>query len=337
MRANHAYAGNAFWLQKGGEKGEKDGRDRRRARGRAPLRFSACAQSSALGAVRKGFQNGGVVSSCQMMKALLFAVINLALLADLVAELAPNVRGVATRAPAGMKIDGDLSEWNAAFCTPVDYFNPDRRNRPAQFFYMWDNEAFYAALRTLDEKPANHAPDNRLWEGDGVEWYFDTRPEPSTTWSPGAVHCYWVAYTGTEIKPRFLVRSGYYPAPIRAQEKEFPNKGIEVAAKETATGVEMEFKMPWANFPEFKARTGATVRLDAELCYGDGSKSPRSFAPRATLFMEAHCQSRTRRVSRPSSSWKNSRRRISRRAPVCCFRSVLMWRGTRAASRRLPE
>ena len=132
-------------------------------------------------------------------------------------------------------------------------------------------------MRTLDEKPANHAPDNRLWEGDGVEWYFDTRPEPSTAWGPGAVHCYWVAYTGAEIKPRFLVRSGYYPAAIRAQEKEFPNKGIEVAAKKTATGVEMEFKMPWANFPEFKARSGATVRLDAELCYGDGSKEPAQF------------------------------------------------------------
>src|SRR5688572_9249798 len=88
------------------------------------------------------------------------------------AQLAPGVRGIATRAPAGMKIDGDMSEWANAFCTPVDYFNPDKKNRSAQFFYMWDDEAFYAALRTLDTKSANFAPDNRLWEGDGVEWYF---------------------------------------------------------------------------------------------------------------------------------------------------------------------
>jgi len=173
-----------------------------------------------------------------------------------------------------MKIDGDLAEWNAAFCTPVDYFNADKKNRPAQFFYMWDDDAFYAALRTLDTKAANFAPDNKLWEGDGVEWYFDTRPERATAWGPGAVHCYWVAHNGTEIKPRFLVRSGYFPEAVRAREKDFPNKGIEVGARRTAVGVEMEFKLPWANFPEFKARTGATIRLDAELCSGDGSQEP---------------------------------------------------------------
>src|SRR5258706_11098663 len=89
--------------------------------------------------------------------------------------LQPRVRGLATRAPKDMKIDGDLSEFKDAFCTPVEYFNADLRNRAAQFFYMWDDEAFYAALRTLDTKPADQADDSHLWEGDAVEWYFDTR------------------------------------------------------------------------------------------------------------------------------------------------------------------
>src|SRR3989442_7999919 len=81
--------------------------------------------------------------------------------------LAPGVRGVATRAPAGMKIDGDLSEFRGAFATPVEYFHEDPkdlRNRAAQFFYMWDEEAFYAGLRTLDEKQWNGADDDHLWE-----------------------------------------------------------------------------------------------------------------------------------------------------------------------------
>src|SRR5205809_821526 len=159
------------------------------------------------------------------MKRPIFALALVALALPAAAQLAPNVRGLATRAPAGMKIDGDLAEWSGAFSTPVDYFNADSKNRPAQFFYMWDDEAFYAALRTLDAKPANFAPDDKLWEGDGVEWYFDTRAEPATTWGPGAVHCYWAAFTGTEIKPRFLVRSGYFPAAIREREQDFPKKG----------------------------------------------------------------------------------------------------------------
>src|SRR5207244_6320322 len=94
--------------------------------------------------------------------------------------LATGVRGVATKAPKEMKIDGDLSEFKDAFCTPVEYFSFDAktlRNRAAQFFYLWDDEAFYAGLRTLDEAPANFADDNHLWEGDAVEWYFDTRQD----------------------------------------------------------------------------------------------------------------------------------------------------------------
>ena len=72
--------------------------------------------------------------------------------------LAPGVRGVATRAPKNMKIDGDLSEFKDAFCTPVEYAHADLRNRAAQFFYLWDEEAFYAGLRTLDAKPAPTIP-----------------------------------------------------------------------------------------------------------------------------------------------------------------------------------
>ena len=69
--------------------------------------------------------------------------------------MAPGVRGLATHAPKEMKIDGDLSEFKNSFCTPVEYFHKDLKNRAAQFFYMWDDEAFYAGLRTLDAKQTN--------------------------------------------------------------------------------------------------------------------------------------------------------------------------------------
>jgi hypothetical protein len=54
-------------------------------------------------------------------------------------DLKPGVRGLATRAPAEMKIDGDLSEFEGAFCTPVNYFfqadkQPLIKDRAAQFF-----------------------------------------------------------------------------------------------------------------------------------------------------------------------------------------------------------
>jgi hypothetical protein len=185
--------------------------------------------------------------------------------------LAVGVRGLATRAKE-MKIDGDLSEFKDAFCTPIEYFSFESntlKNRAAQFFYMWDDEAFYSGLRTLDEKPANHAPDDRLWEGDGVEWYFDTRRDTNfrsqawpTSVSPGAVHCYWVGLKGTNLQSRFCLRPGFLEA--------IPKMGVEVAARRTAYGMEVEFKLPWANFPEFKPKLNDVIAVDAELCYSDG-------------------------------------------------------------------
>lgn len=173
-----------------------------------------------------------------------------------------------------MKIDGDLSEFKGAFCTPVEYANSDLRNRAAQFFYMWDETAFYAALRTLDEKCANFAPDDRLWEGDGVEWYFDARRNANfrnqawdTNASPGAVHCYWVGLKGTNVQGRFCLRPGYLNAIKKV--------GIEVAARRTKVGMEVEFKLPWANFPDFKPALNEVIALDAELCYSDGDPDPK--------------------------------------------------------------
>jgi hypothetical protein len=205
------------------------------------------------------------------------------------AQLAPGVRGVATHAPQNMKIDGDLSEFKDAFCTPVEYFSFDGktlRNRAGQFFYMWDDEAFYAGLRTLDESPANFADDNHLWEGDAVEWYFDTRQDGtfrSQSWptnaSPGAVHCYWTGLKGTNVQPRFCLRPGYLEAIKKI--------GVEVGARRTAHGMDVEFKLPWANFPGFKAEAGVVIALDAELCCSDGGpRIFRSFAYGSPLSVQ---------------------------------------------------
>lgn len=183
------------------------------------------------------------------------------------AKLDPGVRGVATRASGPVRIDGDLSEFREAFATPVGYFQDRLQDRAAQFFYLWDETAFYAGLRSLDTSPANLAPDDRLWEGDGVEWYFDTRQGDDfrgMTWEEGAVHCYWVGLKGKEVHPRFCLRPGFLDAIAKI--------GVEVAAKRTAVGMDIEFKLPWANFPGFRAEEGAVIGVDAELCYSDGGR-----------------------------------------------------------------
>jgi hypothetical protein len=193
---------------------------------------------------------------------------------------AEPLRAVIPRAGAPMVIDGRLDEYTQAFCTPVEYFHPDWKNRAGQFFYLWDNEAFYVGVRTLDEKP--FTPHEPLWVGDAVEWYFDTRPEPAANrlaWGPGAVHCFFTALDGERLAPRFCLRPGY--------EDAIPATGVKVAGRRTEHGLEYEFKLPWSNFPQFHAENGATLHLDAELSYSDGvSRTFRTFVFGGPLSVE---------------------------------------------------
>ena len=181
-------------------------------------------------------------------------------------ELETGVRGLATWAPEEIKIDGDLAEFVEAFSTPVNYTHDNFNNRAAQFFYMWNNKAFYAALRTCDQRGANFSPDDRLWGGDGVEWYFDTRRDNhfrGRFWGPGAVHMYWTGYTNAQLTPRWCLRPDM-PNAITGD-------GVEVAVRQRNFGIDLEFKLPWKNFPEFKPDHNKVIALDAELCYSDGA------------------------------------------------------------------
>ena len=192
--------------------------------------------------------------------------------------LAP--RAVVPRAEAPVRIDGRLEEYDRAFCTPVEYFNPNRKNRPGQIFYLWDDDAFYVGVRTLDEHP--YTPEELFWTGDAVEWYFDARRGDaflSRAWTAGAVHCFFAGVRQDKLEPRFVLRPG--------QETAIPKVGVRVAATRTAHGLEYEFKLPWSNFPDFHPASGQIIGLDAELSYSDGgARTYRSFAFGGPLSVE---------------------------------------------------
>src|SRR5688572_21776638 len=166
-----------------------------------------------------------------------------------------DIRAVIPRASVPLTLDGRLGEkeYAGAMSAPIEYFHRDFANRAGQFYFLWDDEAFYVGLRTLDTKPYSQtAP---LWEGDAVEWYFDVRRGAdflSPAWpkepNAGAVHCFFTAMHEDRLEPRFTLRPGF--------EQVIPKLGVEVAAQQTSDGLEVEFKLPWSNFPAFKPRVG---------------------------------------------------------------------------------
>ncbi|MGE3819392.1 MAG: sugar-binding protein [Isosphaeraceae bacterium] len=202
---------------------------------------------------------------------------------DETAGLKPGVRGLVVRASGPVKVDGKLDEWTQAFCTPVQYDHKDVLNRAAQFFYLWDEEALYVGLRCLDQKQANPAPLAGSFNGDAVEFYLDTRPGDALRgkdWTEGAIHFYYTAFDKAEIKPRWVMRRGIATS-------ETPIEGVELAATQTADHYDLEFKIPWKNFPTFKPSAGALIAVDAELCHGDGgTRTDRTFAYGSPLSVQ---------------------------------------------------
>jgi hypothetical protein len=197
--------------------------------------------------------------------------------------LAPGVRGLVTLSPTKVIMDGRLREWANAYCTPVQYNHRDVENRAAQFYFMWDDEALYIGLRCLDLRQANLAALAQTYDGDAVEFYLDARPGAelrSKDWTTGAIHLYFSAFEGEDVKPRWVMRQGIATSKTVLQ-------GVEIGASRDDVSYEVEFKVPWKNFPGFVPRLGAVMALDAELCSGDGAKrTDRSFAYGSPLSVQ---------------------------------------------------
>jgi hypothetical protein len=176
------------------------------------------------------------------------------------------VVGLIPKAQKPITMDGKLDDWDGGFVTPVHVGHPDFANRGGQFLFLWDEQNLYVGLRCLDHKPAHVGPDNQIWNGDAVEFYLDTRRGDklgAAQFGPGSLHCFWTPFTKTEIKPRIQVRS-------LPEFKDFKLQGAEVAGEKTPWGWTAEFKLPWANFPEFKANAEEIIGIDCELCSSDG-------------------------------------------------------------------
>lgn len=173
--------------------------------------------------------------------------------------------GLIPKAQSPVKMDGKLDSWTGAFVTPVHIGNPDFANRGAEFLFLWDDDYLYIGLRALDQKPFHNEKD--AWNGDAVEFYLDTRRGDelgAVDFTAGSLHMFWTPFTKSEIAPRWQIRG-------RIQAfKDLKLKGVEIAGEKTSWGWTAEFKLPWSNFPNFKAKADEEIGIDCELCSSDG-------------------------------------------------------------------
>jgi hypothetical protein len=205
----------------------------------------------------------------EKMKHLGMAVVALVLLgADAGYAQEKGFVGLIPKAQKPIQMDGKLDDWDGAFVTPVHVGHPDFANRGGQFLFLWDDKNLYIGLRCLDRKPAHVGPDDQIWNGDAVEFYLDTRRGDelgAAAFGPGTLHMFYTPFTKADLKPRLRVRD--LPA-----FKDFKLRGAEVAAEKTPWGWTAEFKLPWANFPNFTPKAGEVIGIECELCSSDGGQ-----------------------------------------------------------------
>lgn len=197
------------------------------------------------------------------------------------------VVGLIPKAQHPIVLDGKLDEWDGAFVTPLSATHPDFFNRATDIYYLWDEQALYIGLRSLDKNPTS-VPRYNVSDGDAVEFYFDTRQGDALgkpSFEPGTLHLFYTALTGHELKPRTLLRN----LPLF---NGMQLKGVELAAARTPDGYTLEFKLPWINFPTFTPAVGVPVGIDIEMGSSDGDhrvyrtfaySSPRSVGSPATF------------------------------------------------------
>jgi Carbohydrate family 9 binding domain-like len=175
------------------------------------------------------------------------------------------VVGLIPKAQHAIQIGGMLADWSGAFVTPVHVGHPDYANRGGEFLFLWDEANLYIGLRCLDQKPGHFGGDNQIWNGDAVEFYLDTRRGDklgAAPFGPGTLHMFWTPFIKAEFSPRIGIRD----LPI------FKNIHLkaDVAGDRTSWGYTAAFKLPWANFPEFRAKAGEVIGIECELCSSDG-------------------------------------------------------------------
>jgi hypothetical protein len=162
-----------------------------------------------------------------------------------------------TAAAIPVKIDGDLSEWDASKFRRV--------SDQASAASVWDASGVYFALRCQDSTPQQHVPTATPWRSDSVELYFNPSIEQSLAHSsqdgnffPGdaQVICPVPGMKDSSSTVSTAFR-GQPPGSDLNKSPRMVPETIRMATKRFEGGYTMEIFVPWKNFPEgFAAKAG---------------------------------------------------------------------------------
>ncbi len=191
----------------------------------------------------------------------------------------PDIR--IPKALQAIAIDGDLSDWEGTPQEPAIAQYPTTVNRQwagpqdlgAQFYFTWDDNAFYIATIVTDNVHVQFARTRgyNLFKGDDIEIWFDTdlpgdfdkaqgdRDDFQLGLSPGNF---------ADLGPEAVF---WNPDKVDAR-----NRLVNVAASKRpqGNGYTLEAAVPWTAFGEFRPKPGVAIGFAASAGDNDRQNVP---------------------------------------------------------------
>lgn len=177
-----------------------------------------------------------------------------------------NSKGMAVKTfdmkvwPAGkangtVKIDGDLSQWDASSFRPLSDW--------ASAAIRWDDAGLYVAAKVDDTTPRSYqeTPGKADWQSDSVELYFNPQIEASLqnpAFGPGDFQLICSVRGGGDSRDTAHVAwRGDRPGDKLYGNKFAKPDSIQITSQRDARGYRLVIFIPWSNFPpEWKTAPG---------------------------------------------------------------------------------
>lgn len=172
----------------------------------------------------------------------------------------------AVKARSPIKIDGSLSDFSDGLPIVMDkkenlqegteWAGP--KDLSGAVIVKWDNEYLYVAVKVTDITPmTNKKRRGDIWNGDGIEITISTDPGADPNREDVSDRDFQIGFgtgDGRQNKPSVWI-----------WQKRSQPEGSEIAVKKTATGYNLEAKVPWRSFTDWTPRAKDVVGFDVAL------------------------------------------------------------------------
>ncbi len=164
------------------------------------------------------------------------------------------------KAKAGLKMDGDLSDWPADSQMPSWMLGRKMNDTEAKIFLAWAPEGIYGAVEVKNSRIVNQDP-KWFWACDALELFLDARGDKTQREYGEGDHQFW--FVPLPDQNRVYVGQWKRGKEISANREDIAK--IQSGCKRKGDGYVMEFLLPASDLKAYKPAPGSKLGVNLNL------------------------------------------------------------------------